>query len=91
MLRGDQPGHAADDEQKEWIRMKKSLEQLVGVKPPFSQAAFFEGVAGVIFLVALFWPHMSIANLLKGLLIGAVWAVYGFISYLKALSESPHR
>ena len=69
--------------------MKKSWEQLVGIKPPFGQAAFFEVVAGLIFLTALFWPHMSIANMLKGLLIGAVWAVYGFISYLKALSESP--
>ncbi|MCL5116279.1 MAG: hypothetical protein M1272_03915 [Firmicutes bacterium] len=69
--------------------MKNSLEQLMGIKPPFSQAAFFEVIAGLIFLVALFWPHMSIANMMKGLLIGAIWAVYGFISYLKALSESP--
>lgn len=60
--------------------MKQLGEQLLGVKPPFRPAAFCEGVAGLIFLVALFWPHMSMTNLLKGLLIGAVWAVYGFIS-----------
>lgn len=71
--------------------MKNLLEQLTGIKPPFSQAAFFEMVAGLIFLAALSWPHMSIVNMIRSLLIGAIWAVYGFISYLKALSESPRQ
>ena len=72
--------------------MKKKLwEQLTGVKPPYGQAAFFELVAGLIFMVALWWPRQSVVNLLKGLLIGAIWAVYGFFSYLKVLSDSPRR
>ena len=68
--------------------MKKLVEQLVGVKPPFTQAAILEVVAGLIFMTALLWPHMSVTNLLKGLLLGGIWAVYGFISYLKTLRES---
>ncbi len=72
--------------------MKRSLlDQLVGVKPPFSSAALFEEVAGLIFLATLVWPHMSIAHMVKGFLIGAIWAVYGFVSYLKAVSESAKR
>ncbi len=71
--------------------MKNFVERLVGVKPPFSQAALFEVVAALIFLIALFWPHLSMINLLKGLLIGGIWAVYGFVSYLKTVSESPRR
>ncbi len=52
--------------------MKRSLlDQLVGVKPPFSMAALVEEVAGLIFLATLVWPHMSIAHMVKGFLIGA--------------------
>ena len=61
--------------------MKNFVERLVGVKPPFSQTALFEEVAALIFLMALFWPHLSMTNLLKGLLIGGIWAVYCFVSY----------
>ncbi len=63
------------------------MESLMGVKQPFGQAAFFEVVAALIFLIALFWPHMSMTNLLKGLLIGGIWAVYGFVAYLKAVGR----
>ena len=74
------------------MEMKRALlDQLVGVKPPFTQAALFEEVAGLIFMATLFWPHMSITNMIKGLLIGAIWAVYGFVSYLRAVSESAKR
>lgn len=69
--------------------MKSLWEQLMGVNPPFRQAAFFEAVASLIFLAALFWPHLSLVNLVRGLLIGCVWAVSGFVSYLRALGASP--
>ena len=84
-------GHAVDDKQRNGWAMNKLVEQLVGVKPPFTQAALFEVVAALIFMVAIFWPHLSMTNLLKGLLIGAIWAVNGFIGYLKALSQSPRQ
>jgi hypothetical protein len=67
--------------------MNGFFEKLTGIKPPYSQAGFFETVAGIIFLTTIFWPHLSIANLIKGLLIGSLWAVYGFVSYLQALGK----
>ena len=69
--------------------MKSRLGQFLGIKPPFNQAAFCEVVAGLIFLVTLVWPQMSVANMIKGLLIGGFWAVFGFVQYLRALGESP--
>lgn len=69
--------------------MRNFIEQSIGVKPPFTQAAFFEMVAASIFLVTGFWPRLSLATLIHGLLIGGVWAIYGFLSYLRALGQSP--
>lgn len=89
MLCNHEDPQAVNDQQGEGTKTKKSFEQLTGVRPPFGQAALFEGIAGIIFLIALVWPNMSVTNLLKGLLIGGFWAVYGFISYLRVQSESP--
>jgi hypothetical protein len=64
------------------------LEQITGVKPPYTQAAFFELVAMAIFLAAIFWPHLSTDNLIKALIIGAVWAVSGFLAYLRVRART---
>ncbi len=69
--------------------MKNFLEQVTGVKTPFTQAAFFEMVAVCIFLVAGVWPHISLVSLIHSLFIAAVWAIYGFILYLRALGQFP--
>ncbi len=69
--------------------MKPSwVEQLTGVKPPFGKAALFESVASLIFIAAIFWPHLSLTNLVRALLIGAIWAVAGFLEYLRVRSAS---
>ena len=67
------------------------IEEVTGVKNPFARAALFEMVAGLIFMAAIFWPHMSVVSLVKGVLIGAIWAVYGFVDYLRVVSGSPDR
>ncbi|WP_053959889.1 hypothetical protein [Sulfobacillus thermosulfidooxidans] len=69
--------------------MNNFIESLTGVKPPFSQAALFEIVAALIFLIDLFWPYLSLRQLIRGLLVGGVWAVYGFIVYLKSIPQRP--
>lgn len=48
----------------------------------------YEIVATLILLVAVMWPHLSLGNMIKGGLIAGIWAITGFIDYLKLIARS---
>ena len=63
------------------------MERIIGVKSAWTFVAFCEVVAAIIFLVALFWPGMTMANMVRGGLIGGFWAVMGLLQVLVVFSR----
>lgn len=63
--------------------MKSSwIERLTGVSWPYTGVVFWEMLATAVLLVAIFWPNMSVPNMLKGGLVAGLFAVLGFIRYV---------
>lgn len=58
------------------------MEKVTGVQGPLAGPALYAMVASLIFLLDLFWPGLSMRQLIRGGLIAGIWATLGFVRYL---------
>ena len=64
------------------------FETVSGVKGDLAGPAVYWYVAGLILVVAVIWPGLSLQNLVRSGLIAGIWATMGFVRYLGVMSRS---
>lgn len=63
------------------------IETITGVKQPYAATVFEMYIGAAVFLLVIFWPHLSVIQMVRGMAVAAFWVALGLVGFLREVSR----
>lgn len=64
------------------------VEKITGVKRPYAVPTLEMYIGAVVFLLVIFWPHLSLTHMIRGACVAAFWVSLGIVGFVREMTRS---